>query len=135
MKTKILMMAFILLILGAWGYASDQQDAAESARMDTSAFKKLRRPAALFDHDEHNEKAGLEDCALCHHVWETGKIVDGESSEDRSCSECHGLVPGPENSMALANAYHTQCRTCHIDAGKGPLLCGQCHKKNQGGQE
>ncbi len=96
--------------------------------MDTSAFETLRRPAALFDHDAHNEKAGLEDCAVCHHVWENGKIVEDESSEDSSCSECHGLKPGPENSMALANAYHTQCRTCHIDAGKGPLLCGQCHK-------
>lgn len=128
MKTKILLMAFILLTLGAWGYAAGQDDVAEASRMDTSAFEKLRRPAALFDHDEHNEKAALEDCAVCHHVWENGKVVEDESSEDSSCSECHGLEPGPENSMALANAYHTQCRTCHSDAGKGPLLCGQCHK-------
>lgn len=129
MKTKILIMAFILLILGVWGYAFGQDDEFEAIRMDNSAFETVRRPAALFDHDDHNEKAGLEDCAVCHHVWENGKIVEDESSEDSSCSECHGITPGPENTMALANAYHTQCRTCHIDAGKGPLLCGQCHKK------
>lgn len=128
MKTKILILAFILLALGTLGGAWGQDEEAEESRMDTSAFETLRRPAALFDHDAHNETAGLEDCAVCHHVWENGKIVEDESSEDSSCSECHGLKPGPENSMALANAYHTQCRTCHIDAGKGPLLCGQCHK-------
>lgn len=129
MKTKILIMSFILLTLGAWGYAFGQDDDLEADRMDTSAFETIRRPAALFDHDDHNEKAGLEDCAVCHHVWEEGKIVEDESSEDMACSECHGLRPGPENTMALANAYHTQCRTCHSDVGKGPLLCGQCHKK------
>jgi len=130
MKTKIMAMAFILLTLGAWGTVFGQDEDPEIVRMDTSAFDTTRRPAALFDHDQHNENAGLEDCAVCHHVWEEGKIVEDESSEDSPCSECHGLRPGPENSMALANAYHTQCRTCHIDSGKGPLLCGQCHKKN-----
>lgn len=129
MKIKILIITFILLTLGAWGAASQEEDP-EVVRMDTSAFETTRRPAAVFDHDEHNEKAELEDCGICHHVWEEGKVVEGDSSEDSPCSECHGLTPGPENSMALANAYHTQCRTCHIDAGKGPLLCGQCHKKN-----
>jgi hypothetical protein len=103
--------------------------------MDTSAFEKLRRVPALFDHDIHNENAELEDCDICHHVWENGELVRGESSEESPCSECHDQTPGPKNSMGLANAYHTRCRTCHIDGGKGPLLCGQCHRKSQGGKK
>lgn len=122
-------MAFILLTLGAFGIAAGQDEDSDISRMDTSAFDTLRRPAALFDHDTHNEKAQLEDCEACHHVWENGKIVEGESSEDSPCSECHSIKANADNGMALANAFHTQCRTCHIDTGKGPLLCGQCHKK------
>ncbi|WDP93112.1 MAG: cytochrome c3 family protein [Desulfobacter sp.] len=111
------------------GLAVGQDEESEQSRIDASAFDTLKRPAALFDHDTHNEAAGVEDCEVCHHVWENGKIVEGESSEDSPCSECHSLKATPENKMALANAYHTQCRTCHIDKGKGPLLCGECHKK------
>ncbi|MCG8687231.1 MAG: cytochrome c family protein [Desulfobacterales bacterium] len=130
MKTKILILAFILSVLGAWTAISSQDSGSEELiRMDTSAFDTLRRPAAVFDHDTHNETAELEDCAICHHVWEDGKLIEDESSEDSPCSECHGLKSSPENSMALANAFHTQCRACHIDKGKGPLLCGECHIK------
>ncbi|MDD9305046.1 MAG: cytochrome c3 family protein [Desulfobacter sp.] len=127
MKLQSLIIVFILLTLGAWGAMAS--DNGEESRMDVSAFENPQRPAALFDHDTHNENAELEDCAICHHVWENGQVVEDESSEDSPCSECHGLVPGPENAMSLSNAFHTQCRTCHIDTGKGPLLCGQCHKK------
>ncbi len=130
MKTKIMMMAFILLTLVVIGVAVGQDDEdSDPVRMDTTAFETLKRPAALFDHDTHNEQAELEDCSVCHHVWEDGKIVEGESSEDSPCSECHSIEGSADNKMALANAYHTQCRGCHIKTGKGPLLCGECHKK------
>ena len=129
MKTHLTIM-FVALTL-SFGTAA----AEEPVRMDTSAFETTRRPAAVFDHDKHNEAAELDDCGICHHVWEDGAIVDGESSEDSPCSECHGLTPSPGNPMALANAFHTQCRSCHIETGTGPILCGQCHRKLQGGEE
>lgn len=129
MNKKIFIILFILLTLGALGVATGQDEASEIIRMDTSAFETLRRPAALFDHDTHNENAELEDCEVCHHVWEDGRVVEGESSEDSPCSDCHGIQASGDNGMALANAFHTQCRACHIDIGKGPMLCGECHKK------
>ncbi len=125
MKTKLFIIILGLIALSAMAGFSGQDE----SRMDTSAFEKNRRPAALFDHDDHNEKAELDDCWVCHHVWEDGKLVIDESSEDTPCSDCHGLTPQPDNDMALANAFHTQCRTCHFDKGKGPVLCGQCHRK------
>ena len=130
MKKNILIIGFILLVLGIASQVFCQDEESEEVRMDTSAFETLQRPAALFDHDTHNETAELEDCAVCHHVWEDGKLVEDESSEDSPCSECHSLSPTADNAMSLSNAFHTQCRSCHIETGKGPLLCGQCHKKS-----
>ncbi len=154
MKAKIIIPALTLLALVAlgvcglstWVAASgqsynqngdqtgDQTSVQGVSRITATGFGHLKRPAALFDHDEHNDTAGIDECAVCHHVWENGQLVADESSEDSSCSECHGLNSKPGNSMALANAFHTQCRTCHIDGGKGPLLCGQCHRKIYGGE-
>ncbi len=137
MKKRIII-TLTLVFLGVfgfsvWGIASGQNKGREEiqvlSRIETTGFLHLKRPPALFDHDEHNDIAEIDDCAVCHHVWENGQLVADESSEDSPCSECHGLDSGPDNSMALANAFHTQCRTCHIDGGKGPLLCGQCHRK------
>jgi len=132
MKRKIVMIAWLLFICGGISMVfSNPADAGEDVvRMDTSAFDRLRRPAAVFDHDSHNEAAHIDDCAVCHHVWENGKLVPDESSEDTPCSDCHGLISGPHNPMPLANAFHTQCRSCHVKKGKGPLLCAECHKKH-----
>ncbi|MCP4721670.1 MAG: cytochrome c3 family protein [Desulfobacteraceae bacterium] len=137
MKQKILILTLILLMITAWSAFSGQDQAGEATpepaleleRLDTSAFETPRRPGAVFAHDEHNEAAELDDCAICHHVWEDNKLVEDESSEDSPCSECHGLLPGPDNRFSLSVAFHKQCRDCHFDSGKGPLLCGECHIK------
>nr|WP_320193204.1 cytochrome c3 family protein [uncultured Desulfobacter sp.] len=131
MKIKILMIALIFFACNGISMVFSDQAAAgdDIVRMDTSAFDRLRRPAAVFDHDLHNETAQIDDCAVCHHVWENGEIVPDESSEDTPCSDCHGLTEGPNNPMPLANAFHVQCRSCHIRTGKGPLLCAECHQK------
>lgn len=110
-----------------------QAIAQESERMDTSNFESPRRPGAVFSHDDHNAAADLEDnCAVCHHVYEDGKRVADESSEDASCSDCHSLSPTVENGISLELAYHKRCRDCHFDTGKGPVLCGECHVKHRG---
>ena len=90
------------------------------------AFKKHERPAAVFVHDVHNEKAGIDDCAVCHHVWEDGKIVEDESSEDQKCSDCHKVKPD-SGTTGLRNAYHNLCTSCHIKENKGPVTCAGCH--------
>ncbi len=142
MKKRIVI-TLTLVFLGVfgfsvWGAASGKNKGREEiqvfSRIETTGFQYLKRPAALFDHDEHNDTAGIDDCAVCHHVWDNGQLVADESSEDSPCSECHRLDSKPGNSMALANAFHTQCRTCHIDGGKGPILCGQCHREIYGGE-
>ena len=96
--------------------------------VDGQGFSKQQRPAAVFRHDEHNELAEIKDCNECHHVYEDGKKMEDESSEDLSCSECHeenssGEQPG------LRKAFHMNCKGCHREHQKGPVMCGQCHAR------
>lgn len=101
----------------------------DHVRLDNYVFEKPAMPPALFDHDAHNEKAGIDDCAICHHVIENGKLSEFETSEDRPCVECHGLSPSAENAIALRRAYHLRCKGCHLDRESGPIMCGGCHSR------
>jgi len=93
-----------------------------------SAFGIRMRGDVPFNHEEHNEKAGIDDCTECHHVWdENGAKLEGESSEDRECSECH-LAEG-KSRMDLMRAYHLNCKGCHEAQNAGPVMCGECHQK------
>ncbi len=87
------------------------------------ALQPLKRMPAVFNHDAHNEKAKLDDCAVCHHNAENGKIVEGDSV-GTPCADCHD---GKTNSMALRRAYHVMCTSCHIERGAGPVTCNGCH--------
>ena len=90
---------------------------------------KKQRPPAVFRHDEHNEKAELEECNECHHVYEDGVKLEDESSEDQLCSDCHTLE-AQRNQPGLMKAFHMNCKGCHEKENKGPVMCGECHVKS-----
>lgn len=93
------------------------------------AFSKLERPQVAFEHDAHNEKAELDDCVICHHsMTDDGKRDLENSSEGETCESCHPVNPDNDKTP-LRLAYHKQCMTCHKDAVKGPVACGECHQK------
>ena len=94
-----------------------------------SAFKERMRPRVAFYHEDHNEKAQIEDCGICHHVYEDGERLEDETSEDMECSHCH-LKPKEKAVFTLVKIYHQQCRGCHIEQKKGPIMCSQCHVKD-----
>ena len=82
MRTKALAaacaIAVVLVVL--CGYAVSQENVKE---VNDPGFTKRIRPAVSFVHDAHNEKAGIDDCAVCHHVVENGIPSDTETSEDQ----------------------------------------------------
>ncbi len=122
--------AYILLVIGILTAFLAHSRNETVPVIDNSVFDNPQRTAAVFDHDDHNEKAGLEyDCAFCHHVYDGDKLVEGESSEDYYCSDCHYLEKAPDNTVSLREAFHIRCRSCHFETNKGPVLCGECHKK------
>lgn len=113
----------VAVILAFSQLASSQEDMTVIA---PDAFGELTRPAATFAHDQHNEKAGVEDCVLCHHGGSDG-VQDTESStEGTPCADCHA-AQADKGATSLNRAYHRQCIGCHEQSGKGPLACGQCH--------
>ncbi len=92
------------------------------------AYKTRQRPPAVFKHDEHNQKAKVEECIRCHHGVENGKRSNTVSSEGTPCADCHKVKP-TDGTTPLTKAYHSQCIGCHQKLQKGPLACGQCHIK------
>ena len=89
-------------------------------------FQKRQRPPAVFKHDHHNETAELEECNECHHLYENGKKLEDESSDDQLCSDCHSEKPS-DNKPGLKKAFHLNCKGCHLAEKKGPIMCGACH--------
>ncbi|MCP3926304.1 MAG: cytochrome c3 family protein [Desulfobacterales bacterium] len=122
------MKRYLLIIIIIFGISSIVLSNQQSV-IDRSVFKNPQRSSALFNHDDHNEKAELEDCAICHHVYEDKKLVEGESSEDDSCSSCHTLKRTEKNIISIRTAFHKRCKRCHFKVSKGPVLCGECHIK------
>jgi cytochrome c553 len=127
MKRKACLGLVMLLGLILCTAAAFSQE--DMVKVDNRFFDNPQRSASVFEHDAHNETAGIEDCAACHHVYDDdGNLVEDESSEDSSCSECHG--DRDEGRMPnLRKAYHLNCKGCHFTEGAGPVLCGECHRK------
>jgi len=102
----------------------------DMAFVDNDAFENPRRPPAVFRHDAHNQLAQIEECKVCHHLYdENGRQVEDESSEDQRCSDCHELEASG-GQPALMKAFHTNCKGCHKAQNNGPTMCGQCHARH-----
>ena len=119
---KIVAMMFAISLISFAAWCNDCME------IDAEVFENNKRPFVCFSHDDHNENAGIEDCAVCHHVYEDGKLMADETSEDSTCSECHA-VKGDSKQMELITQYHDRCRGCHLERKSGPVTCGECHKK------
>ncbi|ADU63637.1 MAG: cytochrome c family protein [Pseudodesulfovibrio sp.] len=116
--------ALVVVYLAPMAFSQDDMTV-----VPAEAFGVLKRPQVAFEHDAHNEKAQLEDCVVCHHGRTDDGLMDMEnSSEGETCESCHPVNP-VNNETPLMRAYHRQCITCHTDQAKGPVACGECHRK------
>jgi hypothetical protein len=122
-------LCFVAVLLVFWvGLTAYSQE--DITFVEDSGFSEKMRSPVPFVHDEHNENAGIEECNVCHHVWENGKLVEYESSEDMECSECHPSENDRDDPyMHLLNVYHLLCKGCHQEQKQGPVLCSECHVK------
>ncbi len=126
MKTKIFWIMIIVFLSISFLQTVSQEDVEV---IDNSVFDNPIRTSALFEHDVHNEDAEIEDCSVCHHVYEDNVLIEDESSEDSMCSDCHLITADEDNLVSLINAFHLRCRNCHFEINTGPVLCGECHVK------
>ena len=128
MKYAVVFCMIALLPFLSFVPAANSQD--DMVAINSDAFEDPRRPPAVFRHDAHNELAQIEECRICHHVYdENGQLVEDESSEDQRCSDCHELEASGKKPP-LMKAFHTNCKGCHKQNNKGPTMCGQCHVKD-----
>ncbi len=126
---KVWIPAVLFLVVGLLAIPRVSPAQEDMVLIRSDDFATHQRPPVPFVHDLHNEKAEIEDCSVCHHVYEDGKLLEGETSEDDSCSSCHPARPD-SGELGLMRAYHKRCITCHDETGKGPMTCGACHVKN-----
>lgn len=116
---------FAALLIALVGVAWSQMD---MEVVDNTFFEDPERPPATFVHDDHNYEADIMDCNVCHHVYEDGEFQEDQDSVGMYCSDCHGLEA--DGSMpGLMQAYHGQCKGCHLEKDAGPVTCGGCHEK------
>ena len=104
------------------------------------AFAVHRRAPAAFAHDSHNQKAGIDDCSVCHHGGTNGVLDRQATSEGTPCSDCHP-VTAAQGVTPLNRAWHRQCMllgsTAHgikglltaLDGGIYRLGYGLAHDK------
>ncbi|OBQ46114.1 acidic tetraheme cytochrome c3 TmcA [Halodesulfovibrio spirochaetisodalis] len=119
----LLIFAFMLTIPAASAFAEGMPE----GRMNVPELAPFKYAPAVFDHDPHNEKAGLEEnCIACHHGGENGKMDMEDDTSGTPCVECHS-VEKQRGVTPLRRAFHLQCITCHENQNKGPVQCKSCH--------
>ena len=118
---SLLFLVFFAMLTS--GYSQE-----EMTQVENDSFENPQRPPTVFNHEAHNETAEIEDCARCHHLYEDGELVEGESSEDMRCAECHKEHTTTE-APGLMQAFHQNCKGCHEDNKSGPVMCGECHRR------
>ncbi len=124
LKKSLMLLAVAAVSLCFFGPAAFSQE--DMKNVPNEVFGAPRRPAAVFPHDAHNEKAQIEDCAVCHHGGKDGKMDKEDMTAGTACVECHPVAGAP-GQTSLMRAFHKQCVGCHLERKAGPVACGQCH--------
>ena len=88
-KQTLCLLVSVLVSLCTVGVARAQEN---MTNVDNSVFGNPQRSQAVFRHESHNEKAKIDACNACHHVVKDGIKLEDASSEDKRCSDCHGLT-------------------------------------------
>jgi len=125
-KTALMILAYFLCLSVMVIEVKAQED---MMKIDNTVFENPVRRPVKFHHEAHNDSAGIYECNECHHVYKDGIIVEYESSEDKRCSDCHGLKEATDIKLPLMKAFHTNCKGCHLENKTGPMMCGECHIK------
>ncbi len=124
LKISILVAVIIAVILGF----STLDDGKSITFLENASFENPQEPVSAFNHDFHDMDLDIN-CEECHHVYENGVLIKGKSSDKKRCIECHPLEATDEYKVPLLEAFHSGCQDCHIKEKKGPVMCGECHKR------
>jgi hypothetical protein len=103
------------------------------ARRFDAGLGKVLHYRHLASQDIPGDKAGLDNCGVCHHEYSQQKQqIYYAKGKESSCRVCH-LDKTKNGVMSFEQAAHQQCVLCHLDlAQKGlkanvPVRCADCH--------
>lgn len=105
--------------------------------LDKHVFKYRKAGPVKFNHDEHFDSYGL-DCKECHHKFSNGKNVWTEDDPVQPCEACHDPVKAQGKLYRLQDAFHKNCKGCHLEMnggdvnGSAPFKCSGCHEPRKG---
>jgi len=119
----------MLGLLGARSVSLTEPPA--SSILKIPAGESRRKPPVTFSHRLHKAR-GLA-CTQCHHEYQGRRNVWREGQPVQKCRACHSLRPEARRPD-LKNAYHRQCKGCHLrlrQQGRraGPIECRGCHRQ------
>jgi len=98
--------------------------------LQSNKFQPRTKGQVLFRHQPH-EAAGL-DCIACHHDYAGSRNIWRQGLPVQKCEDCHQVQPRA-NRLDLKNAFHRQCKACHLKlrhqgGAAGPIKCQDCHR-------
>lgn len=128
--TTCLLFGLLLAACCLWALPSDAEE------FNLRIAGQETRSEVIFPHGLHMD---YFDCFDCHHDYnEAGENVLDDyaldyGNPDILCGACHNQQSDIFNQQ---KAYHRQCMGCHekytfTKRPTGPLLCGECHIKNE----
>jgi len=133
-------MVIILLVVGFLSYTAFP---AKTPEEPVRIMYKVVAGKVLFDHKTHTSDTGYGiSCKDCHHHPESDEeaalMACGDCHQapkegaqvPQSCSDCHEPDEIEDAEMSkTSDAFHSQCESCHQDAGAGPEenRCSWCH--------
>jgi len=130
MKRLVVVIGLALAV--AFGASLALQAQAEKAP-GTVILKGSPMGGVKFDHPKH-VKAAADKCETCHHP---SKPEKANTAPHQACQDCHTKAATAPMKTKTQLAFHDAmakkgtCIDCHAKAGAGkaPLKCNECHKK------
>jgi len=99
--------------------------------IENQGYESDKKGPVRFSHEKHYREY-IIDCVQCHHVYQDGENIWKEEDSVEKCVVCHDQNEKQDNVFKLQNAFHENCRVCHIKVSKegkeAPYnKCSECH--------
>jgi len=126
-RTAALVLCLCCLLAAQGGRPTTPQPVSP---LDSKSFQPREKGPVLFRHQPH-EAAGVA-CTACHHDYVQGRNRWRQGQPVAPCEECHPVRARPDR-LDLKNAFHRQCKGCHLKRRQqaqraGPTRCEDCHR-------
>ncbi len=118
-------------VAGVLGAESGRITPSDTGWLAITLKKQREKPPVWFSHRLHEEQRIT--CTQCHHQYQGRRNVWRQGQPVQKCESCHGLY-WQDNRLDIKNAYHRQCKGCHVKLRQqkrraGPIHCQECHRR------